>query len=96
MERFRASMATVDAEGYATCCEAIADMDLRPHLSQIARAHLGHRRTGRPCHPAGARHVDRRGRSRATADVLDNAAHLANVEQAAEVTAMMTGFLEEQ
>jgi pimeloyl-ACP methyl ester carboxylesterase len=28
-------VASIDNEGYAACCDAIADMDLRPDLSRI-------------------------------------------------------------
>lgn len=33
--RLREMVVSIDTEGYAGCCEAIADMDLRPDLSRI-------------------------------------------------------------
>ena len=33
--RMRAMIAAIDAEGYASCCEAIAAMDLRPALASV-------------------------------------------------------------
>jgi 3-oxoadipate enol-lactonase len=38
--RLRKMIAGIDREGYAGCCEAIADMDLRPDLSRIQAATL--------------------------------------------------------
>lgn len=35
MAGLRAMVVGIDSEGYAGCCEAIADMDLRPDLSRI-------------------------------------------------------------
>jgi 3-oxoadipate enol-lactonase len=35
VERFEAMISSVDAEGYAGCCEAIAAMDQRDGLAQI-------------------------------------------------------------
>jgi 3-oxoadipate enol-lactonase len=35
VQRYRAMLAATPAEGYARCCEAIRDMDLRPELARI-------------------------------------------------------------
>ena len=35
VDRLREMVVSIDSEGYAGCCEAIADMDLRPDLSRI-------------------------------------------------------------
>jgi 3-oxoadipate enol-lactonase/4-carboxymuconolactone decarboxylase len=87
--RLRAMFGGVDAESYAQCCEAIAGMDLRPDLGRIAAPTLvvagADDQATPPAHGqliaetvAGSRLV-----------VLDDAAHLAPVEQPGAVARLL-------
>jgi 3-oxoadipate enol-lactonase len=78
---FREMLVSVPAEGYAACCEVLADTDLTGRLGEIAAPTLVVTGTEDPTVPPaagdalaaavpGSRHV-----------VLAGAAHLANVEQ---------------
>lgn len=92
--RFRAMIASTDPEGYATCCEAIAAMDQRDALASVATPTLVIVGRDDPSTPPEHGEAIAHAIPGARATVLDNAAHLANVERAAEVTALMTEFLE--
>ena len=75
-------VASIDAESYAQCCEAIAAMDLRADLGRIAAP------DDRPCRQAGFCDAARPRRSSSRtalpahdSKLLDRAAHLATFEQ---------------
>jgi 3-oxoadipate enol-lactonase len=89
---FKDSFRRLDAEGYAACCEAIAAMDLRGATVAVPTLVIAGRDD--PAIPPSHGEAIARTVPGARFVVLDNAAHLANVERAAEVTALMTGFLE--
>jgi 3-oxoadipate enol-lactonase len=87
--RLKEGLVATPAEGYASCCEAIAVMDLRPILPRITAPALVVSGAGDPAAPPehgaqiaaaipGARLV-----------VVPDAAHLASVEQAEAVTALL-------
>ena len=61
--RCEAIVAATPAEGYASCCEVIAAMDLRADLPPHHRADARDRRRRRPGHPAPAPRGDRRQRA---------------------------------
>ena len=91
--RHRAMIAATPAAGYAGCCEAIAAMDLREDLAAIVAPTLV---------VAGAQDAalpPEHGRAIAEAvagarfELLDPAAHLASVERAHEVTALIHDHL---
>jgi 3-oxoadipate enol-lactonase len=93
VERFVAMVSGQDPEGYAGCCEAIAAMDLRPALPTIAAPTLviagaADARTP-PWHGAVIASAIRGSRLR----VIRGAAHLANVAQPAEFTALLLAHL---
>jgi 3-oxoadipate enol-lactonase len=80
-EDLRTMIAATPPEGYAGCCEAIRDMDLRPRLGRIEAPTLVVAASEDPSTPkekvkpiadaiAGARYVE-----------IDHAAHIANVAQ---------------
>src|SRR4051794_12075301 len=80
-EHLRAQIAATAPEGYAGCCEAIRDMDLRPRLAAIEAPTLVVAASDDPSTPKenvrpiaeavrGARYVE-----------IDGAAHIANVAQ---------------
>jgi 3-oxoadipate enol-lactonase len=80
--RCRAMLEATPAEGYAACCEALAEWDFRPRLGEIGAPTMviaGAQDSATP--PDDAEQIARG----AGADfvVLDGAAHLANVEQPA-------------
>lgn len=89
----RAMVAATPAEGYASCCEAIATMDLTADLPRISAPTLSIAGADDPATPPP--HLERI--AGAVADgrllVVPRAAHLANAEQAAEVTAAIVAHL---
>ena len=90
VEPAAAMLRATPAEGYASCCAAIAELDLREGLSRIAAATLviaGAQDAALP--PDHGRAI-----AEAIPDarfaLIDRAAHLASVEQAAIVNSMIT------
>ncbi len=91
-ERYRAMLEATAVEGYAGCCEALADWDFRAQLGDIQAPTLVLAGAEDPATPlehaeqiaegAGARLV-----------VLEGASHLANVEQPAAFSAAVMEFL---
>jgi 3-oxoadipate enol-lactonase len=90
---FVAGLAGTADEGYAGCCEAIAAMDLRPALSSITAPTLviagAEDAATPPWHGAAIASAIPGARLR----VVRGAAHLANVSNAAEVTARLVPHL---
>jgi 3-oxoadipate enol-lactonase len=92
--RFHAMISGMPAAGYAACCAAIRDMDLRERLPRIAAPTLvigATDDTSAP--PAEHAEIIAAGIPGARLLVLDRAAHLANVERADAVTAVMEEHL---
>jgi 3-oxoadipate enol-lactonase len=89
MARYRSMIASIDPEGYAGCCEAIAAMDLRPTLSGIAARTLVIAGENDPAAPPVHSEEIAAGIRDASLVVLPRAAHLANVEQAGAVTDLL-------
>jgi 3-oxoadipate enol-lactonase len=81
------------AEGYAACCEAIAEMDLRPLLGSIRAPTLAITGSDDPATPIEhARTVTegiRAGGTPADVAVVPGGAHLASVERPEEVRGML-------
>ncbi|MFD1506888.1 3-oxoadipate enol-lactonase [Georgenia yuyongxinii] len=96
--RLRQTFLAVDTEGYAQCCEAIAGMDLRPDLSAVAGPVLvvaGRQDTALP--PALAEEVAagiRAGGADVRYETVDDAAHIAAVQQPATVTRLLLDHLD--
>lgn len=92
-EQWVASIAATPAEGYASCCEVVAAMDLRDDLARITAPTLAIAGADDPATPP--EHL------RTIADnvadgrllVVPGAAHLANVEQPEVVTAAVIEHL---
>jgi 3-oxoadipate enol-lactonase len=91
--RYRRMIASIPAEGYAGCCEAIAIMDMRSDLERIAAPTLVIAGAQDPAIPPehGAAIADAVPGARL--EVLDPAAHLASVERATEVSGLIAGHL---
>jgi 3-oxoadipate enol-lactonase len=83
----------VDPEGYAGCCEAIAAMDLRPQLTSVKARTLVIAGADDPALPPLHGAVIAAAIPGARLRVIRGAAHLANVSQAAEVTAALLAHL---
>ena len=91
--RFATTVAGVDPQGYAGCCEAIAAMDQRSSLARISARTLVIAGAEDPATPPwhGARIASAVGRSRLR--VIRGGSHLANVSQPGEVTAALLAHL---
>jgi 3-oxoadipate enol-lactonase len=92
MQAYRAMVLTTPLESYVSACSALRDADLRGETSRIAAPTLviagGEDRSTPPADSELLRDTI----PDAHMEVLD-AAHLANVERAEEVTSLMLGFL---
>lgn len=85
---------TTSAEGYAACCDALADFDLRDRLGEIrvpTRVIAG---ADDPATPVSLGAELAEGIPGADLVVVPDAAHLANVEQPSAVTAAIREHLE--
>ena len=83
----------VEPEGYAGCCEAIAAMDLRPMLGSVTARTLVIAGADDPATPPWHGALIAAAIPGARLRVVRGAAHLANVSQAAEVTAALLDHL---
>jgi 3-oxoadipate enol-lactonase len=82
-----------DAEGYAGCCEAIRDMDLRDRLASITAPTLVISGADDPAIPPEHGEIIRDAIPGASFEVVPNAAHLANVEQPGKITRALLDHL---
>jgi 3-oxoadipate enol-lactonase len=92
--RLRAMIAATPAEGYAGCCAAIEHMDLEPELPRIAAPTLVIAGADDPSTPPdhGARIAARVPGARMA--VVPDSAHLANIQQAGEVSSLILRHLQ--
>lgn len=86
-------LAATPAEGYAACCAAIAALDLRPALPQIAAPTLLLAGDADPAAPPSVADELARAMPDARAVVIPGAAHLANVEAPAATTRAIVDHL---
>jgi pimeloyl-ACP methyl ester carboxylesterase len=84
----------VDPEGYAGCCEAIADMDLRAGLAGITAPTLVVAGRQDPSIPSKHGEAIASAIPGARIEILDPGAHLASVERADAVTALIAEHLD--
>jgi 3-oxoadipate enol-lactonase len=82
-------LAAIPAEGYAGCCEAIAAMDLRPVLHRVTAPTVVIAGADDPATPPVHSEAIVAAVPGARLTVVANAAHLASVEQATEVTRLL-------
>lgn len=82
VDGFREMFLSVDPEGYARCCEALAEWDARETLTSIVAPTLVVAGASDPTSPPGEMADMARAIADARFEVLDGAAHLANVEGA--------------
>jgi 3-oxoadipate enol-lactonase len=91
--RMRSMIAATPAEGYASCCEVVAKTDLRPSLPSIAAPTLVIAGAQDPAVPLEQAEQLANGIPDAHLAVVEDAAHLANVEKPYEVTELILGDL---
>jgi 3-oxoadipate enol-lactonase len=93
VDEYARLLVSTPPEGYASCCEAIAGMDLRAELAGIRAPTLVLAGDRDPATPAehGALIAD--GIPGARLELVPGAAHLANVEQPAAVTRRLLAHL---
>lgn len=91
--RMRAMVAATPAEGYASCCEAIADLDLSGSLGAIRAPTLVIVGADDPAAPPDHGERIAAGIAGARVAVVQHAAHLANVQQPAAVTRLALAHL---
>jgi 3-oxoadipate enol-lactonase len=89
VDTHRAMLLSTPAEGYAACCEAIATMDLRPVLARVAAATLVIVGADDPATPPPFAAEIAEAIRGARVEVVSDAAHLVNVEQADLVTKLL-------
>jgi 3-oxoadipate enol-lactonase len=91
--RYREMICSIDPEGYAGCCEAIAGLDLRAGLDRITAPMLVIAGAQDPAIPPAFGQAIAEAVPGARFELLDPAAHLASVERALDVTALIAGHL---
>jgi 3-oxoadipate enol-lactonase len=89
---YRAMLAGTDPEGYAGCCEAIASLDLQPVLSKITAPTLVIAGADDPAIPPRYAEQIAAAVPGSRLEILDGAAHLANVERAGAVNRLLAGW----
>jgi len=92
VDRFRSMLAACPVEGYAGCCAAVRDADLREDIQRIGAATLVIRGIHDVATPPGAADFIRERVAGARLVALD-AAHLSNVEQPEAFTSAVVDFL---
>lgn len=93
IERVRRMIESTPVEGYAGCCMAIRNMDNRPILAEISAPTciiVGADDPSTPLSASKQIHGEIAGSKLA---IIDNAAHLSNIEKAGEFNAILTDFL---
>jgi 3-oxoadipate enol-lactonase len=91
--RFREMLIATPRDAYAACCEALARWDFREHLAEITAPSLVIVAAEDSATPPDHGEAIARGISDAKLVVLEDAAHLANVEQADEFSRLVTEHL---
>ena len=94
-QRYESMVAATPAEGYAGCCEAIADMDLRGDLSSIVAPTLAIAGADDPATPPAKLQQIAGGVKDGRLLVVSRAAHLANAERPDVVTNAIIEHLEQ-
>lgn len=94
VERSRVMVAATPADGYAACCEALAAMDVRGDLARIVAPTLVLAGEQDAATPPAMLEAIAAGIAGARLQVLQGAAHLANLEQPEVVTAALLAHLD--
>ena len=91
---YRTMLAATPAAGYAACCDVLADADLRDQLAEIRARTLVVSGADDPVSPPEAGEALAAAIPGAEHTVIENAAHIANVEQPEAFTAALLNHLE--
>jgi 3-oxoadipate enol-lactonase len=94
VERMAGTLRETDPEGYAGCCAAIRDMDLRDRLPSIVAPTLVVSGAEDPATPPGHGRLIRDAIPGARFEVVPGAAHIANVERPEKITPLILTHLE--
>ena len=94
VERARRMLLDTPAEGYASCCEAVRDADLRSRLGAIRAPTLVIAGADDPAAPPEQAELICDAIPRARLVVIEQAAHLANVEQPEALTQALLDHLD--
>jgi 3-oxoadipate enol-lactonase len=95
-DRLKAMIVATPDEGYAGCCEAIAEIDLEADLGRIRAPTLVIAGAEDPSFSPDHSERIAAGIPNARRELLSPAAHLANVERADDVRRLILDFLEER
>jgi len=94
LERMRRILIATSREGYAGCCEALAAMDLTPELGSITSPTLVIAGEDDPATPPAHGRRIAENIAGARLSLVPHAAHLANIERAELVTALLMRFVD--
>jgi len=94
--RMRAMIATTPAEGYASCCEALAELDLRDELARIEAPTLVISGSEDPATPAEHGERIAAGVPASRFVLVSGAAHLGNLERPDVVTGLIREHLNQR
>ncbi|ANW65029.1 3-oxoadipate enol-lactonase [Mycobacterium sp. djl-10] len=94
-DTYRQMVAATPDEGYAACCEAIADMDLRDELHRVTAPTLAIAGADDPATPPATLEAVTARIPGAQLLTVDDAAHLANAEQPDIITPALITHLEQ-
>ena len=94
MSQIRKGLTDTSSEGYAGCCEALASLDLHPVLGSISAPTLVIAGAEDPATPPDHGRAIADGIPGARFELIEGAAHLANIEKADVVTPLIAGFID--
>ena len=94
MAEIRKGLSDTSNEGYAGCCEALAALDLHPMLGKISAPTLVIAAAEDPATPPDHGRAIADGIPGARFELIEDAAHLANIEKAELVTPLIAGFID--
>ncbi len=94
MAQIRRGLTDTSSEGYAGCCEALAALDLHPALGSISAPTLVVSGAEDPATPPDHGRAIADGIAGARFELIEGAAHLANIEKAELVTPLIAGFID--
>jgi 3-oxoadipate enol-lactonase len=94
MAQIRKGLTETSSEGYAGCCEALAALDLLGVLASISAPTLVIAGAEDPATPPDHGRAIADGIPGARFELIDGAAHLANIEKAELVTPLIAGFID--
>ena len=93
VDLYREYFLNTDPEGYARCCEALSRFDVRAALGAVDVPTLAIAATEDPTTPPDVVETIARSIPNARFEVIEDAAHLVNVERSREFNRLLEGFL---